>query len=446
MKRGMLRGNRGVYAFLFLLMFLSFSVNIFGVGLGGSWYSDFEKTSEELTTRTIECADRGTYKGNLVNVINGSADDYCKVYPSQFGLQGFAYSLIGTLFESKRLQYAAIIATRAVLAAALTAVMIMFVRFVHRQYDFRAAITVSIFITSSVWLVGFADKMYWVVFLFFLPFIYALYAYPLLSPSRRTMTKFYGVLFGLFFIKFLCGYEYLAGVALAAVSPVAYWEIKKGSVNYGRIIRRSLIIIAVSVLAFMSALLAHVVSLTNDYGSFDAAISAVQDRGEERSFSDLNEVYPVALYNFISMQPEIYRLIDSHKDMDVLYDGKGSPVTYFVIMAMSYAFTPVISLPVQMNGFINVIMESFIFWLFIAFIILSWLTKRQVITESERRAFYAVLVLGILGAASWLILAVGHSLVHAHMNAVSFYMPLMLWVYLVVGVYISHLSRRRGKK
>lgn len=440
MKKSFFWNHRVLYGILATLLFLSFWINIFGVGLGGQWFNNFEAISEEMTHRTMRCAAEGDYKGGIVN-INKPGADYCDVYPSQFGLQGYLYGATGTVAGEGIKQLVVINAARIILVLCLVATLLLFVRFAHEQYGKRVAVSVAVMLMLSVWLVGFADKMYWVAFVFFLPFIYSLYMYPKATTRNRLM-KFYAVLMLLFLLKFLNGYEYLGATTLSAITPIIYWEFKKKvSVDYKKLLVRASLVVAVAVTAFVLAFTAHVVSLVDDFGSFDGATHAIEDRGEARAFSQLREVYPVALYNFISMQPELYNTVERFKDLDALYDGKASTPVYMAIMVVSYLFIPVITLPLQFPGLISVILESFIFWVILGFLTLRWLHKKKILNQQEKRGFDLILGLGILGIMSWHVLFLGHVFVHAHMVGISYYMPLMLWVYLIVSIALVRLTR-----
>lgn len=427
------------YLALFVLFLLSFNINIFGVGLGPQWFNNFDPTSEEMTHRTISCAADGVYKGNLVNINpNKSKTDFCKVYPSQFGMQGYIYGALGAQFSGSEQQHYIIEAMQVLLTVGMTLVLLLFVGFAHMRYGKRVALFVSVLLMFSVWLVGYANQMYWVAFLFLIPFNASLYLYPIAKKKKFGMPALYGLLFALFLLKFLNGYEYLGAVSLSAVIPLFYWEsVQTKTLNYKKLLMRSAAIIICSVVAFVSALALNVTSMINDYGSASAAVEAISGRGEARSVTKVREAFPTTIYNFITMQPEVYSVIDTHKDVDALYSNRAGAWVYIAIMILSYLLMPVITLPVDLHGLIGVLLQSFIFWAILAFIAVRWNERRGVLTRQEARGFRLIFTLGLLGIVSWHVLFTEHAFVHAHIVAISYYIPYMLWVYLAVSIMAS---------
>lgn len=441
-----IRRNKKLYIALFSLFTLSFNFNILGVGLNDGWFAGFDPTSENMTHRTMQCAAEGAHKGGLVNINEGpTIQEYCKVYPSQFGMQGFVYGAVGGVLKSPTQQKYAIEALQLLLAASMSVVLLLFVRFVHHVKNKRVALLTAAMLALSVWIVGFANQMYWVSFTFFVPFVAALYLYPWARKTAKNYRYFCLILFGLFLLKFLNGYEYLGAVTISVVTAMVYWEYSQTKVrpNVSVLIRRAAWIIGVGAAAFVIALMLNLGSMIDDYGSLSKSLEAVKGRGEARSITEVRQSFPTAVYNFIDMNPEVYQLVDSHKDIDVLYANEASAFVYVGVLFASYMLAPVITLPIEFNGLINVVLESFAFWAILGFALVFSIKSRKLLHGFEAAAFKINLVLSLLGILSWFVLVTEHTVVHAHMVPISYYMPFMLWVFMIAAISIdASLSSR----
>lgn len=436
-----IRIHKKLYTFLFVLFLLSFNLNIFGVGLSPAWFDGFDPSSEEITHRTIKCSSDGNYKGGLIN-LNTDEKDYCKVYPSQFGLQGYIYGGLGKMFPGDLARGYIILVAQFILTLLLSVVLLLFVAFCHEKYGKSVALITAWLLMTSVWLVGYANQMYWVTFIFFLPFLISLLLYPTLKSNKKRWAMFWGVLFVCFMMRFLNGYEYLGATALSAVVPVVYWELRRSDWSLRFVAAISAKIIALSAAAFLLAVSIHVFSMADDYGSVSGAAQALKDRGEIRSTMGMRESFPSTVFNFIDMQPELYEIIDRRKDMDVLYDNKASALVYIGLMIFSYIALPVITLPVELGGIMGVILESFGFWITAAFLSILWFRKHNILSKNEARAHTAVLLVGLTGIISWHVLFMGHALVHAHIVGITYYMPTMLWAYMLVALLIVSVTKK----
>lgn len=432
-----LRQHKLFYSVVAVLIFVSFAFNIFGLGPNSNWFGQFENFSEEIVRNTIKCSKQGEYKGNLVSPYSPAEGD-CVVYPSQFGLQGYVYSYLSKLPISSEML---VVILKLLLVIAMTVTLALLVLFVHRRYGGVSASVVASFIMLSDWLAGFSANMYWVAFLMFLPFLFSLYAYPLIA-KKKIKVWHYGLIIGLLlFLKFLTGYEYSTVIAISIASTILYWEFLLPKFNIKRVVKRVLMVAGISVVSLCMALTVHTTSLINDYGSINNALDAVTERGLARAEANDSNYKLVGLYNFISMNPEVYNLIDSYYDLDKLYDGESSDLVYLIVNVFSYLLLPVISLPIVIKGLVGVILGTFIFWLGFAFILLKVGRKKKLLKLNEYRSFFWAMIASLLGILSWFVLAPGHTYVHAHINAIMLYTPLVLWVYIIISVFFARLIK-----
>ena len=51
----------------------------------------------------------------------------------------------------------------------------------------------------------------------------------------------------------------------------------------------------------------------------------------------------------------------------------------------------------------------------------------------------------VIGAFCWLALMPGYALPHAHINGIIFYIPLLLFVYVLIGLWADYVVKRTVK-
>lgn len=435
------------------LMFLSFLFNIFGVGPSSAWFTGFEKYSEALALQTVQCADQGTYHGNLINppqditypitVYPVGDDKGCFVYPSQFGLQGFVYAAIPHITHNARAQEIILFGIKFILVVLMVVMLLLFVLFVHTEFGLGTASIVMALLILSPWPAGYARNLYWVSFLFFAPFIASLYLYPMIRGSRRMLSIFLAVAGGLLFIKFLNGYEYFTTIIISTFVPMVYWELRISD-RFDRIVaiwlRRGALLAVVALAAFGLSFGLTVLSLRDDYGSGRQAYAAIQQRGALRS--DAAASYGFSIVNFHNTQPQLYNLINQYIPLQQLSDGKGSPLAYIMLLLINYAAQPVMTLPVTLTGFLPMILQSFLLWSCLAIWAIRWIAKRKLVKRHVVNALSMSLLLGFIGILSWFIMARGFVFQHVHITPIIYYIPFTLFTYSVVAIVVSNYAHR----
>ena len=131
--------------------------------------------------------------------------------------------------------------------------------------------------------------------------------------------------------------------------------------------------------------------------------------------------------------------------MEELAKDTGPTYQYLVINAINYVLLPALSLPLSFKGVFGDIIQSVFVWILAGYLLLFYLKKRHH-SFKYYRSFLWALHASLAGALSWLILMPGHALPHAHINGIVFYMPLLLFVYMVVGLYIGNIVKKRRKR
>jgi H+/Cl- antiporter ClcA len=126
--------------------------------------------------------------------------------------------------------------------------------------------------------------------------------------------------------------------------------------------------------------------------------------------------------------------------LEIYKDNTPLVQTEFVSMA-NYALLPMISYPIALKEPLQTYVSSFFFSV-IVFISLSINTIKNIRKRSSmiskklnnERALFMGAIIGLLGVLSWLVLARGHSYVHAHINGIIFYLPYGLLLYTLLAI------------
>lgn len=434
-----------VYALGYLLIALSFTVNIFGVGPNIDWFSNFQRDSESIVTKTVDCqnsSDRLDYAGPIrakdLNYGPGCSPRQYVPYESQFGLQSRLIAFFAPADEGLRRYY--YLAVMSALALALAAVMLALVYFIHREFGGLVGATVLGLVCISDWLVAYAHNMYWVTFVMFLPLVYSFGFYRIFKV-RRQLPLFYSLLGILFLLKFLDGYEHATTLTVSALVPIVYFEYKDGLRRFWELWRQGVGVLGASIVAFVIALGLHVSSLHEYYRSWPQAVAIVAGRAEERS--DPLQMRSYVIGGFAYTQPVVYERINRLYNLDAMRDGKAHPVKYMLLSALNYALLPAVSVPIVIRDPLGVILQSVLVVGLLAGLALHRSKAVRLLGVNKVRALKSSYWLGLIGAVSWLMLMPGHAYVHAHLNAIVFYMPYLLICYIVFGVVLSVWFRRR---
>ena len=429
---------------MFLILFLSFSINFFGVGDKG-WYEKYQIGSDALVFNNLACLKSDQHTEWLIfrevtdlNNINPACKNDGQAYYSQIGLQGrimnYGFNLFGLLGMSVA-HYILLIKMIVPYISATT--MLMFSFWVVKRFGLAEAYFVTVLIANSVWIVGFSKSLFWSMPLLFLPFILTLFLINKKNNYKQDLLLFIALTI-LMMIKFATGYEYTSVLIISTIAAVVTIGVLD---NYKkqRILFLSAIALFSGIIAFSATIGIHVLLIDKN----------INDKG--RSFGMIYERFT-------------YRTTKVQDSKKVVYDGLGftvpaasSIIGYYIpidsykvdtplvqtelVSVANYSLLPIISYPITLKEPLQTYVSSFFFSVII-FISLSINTiknirkRGSVISKklNNECALFMGAIIGLLGVLSWLVLARGHSYVHAHINGIIFYMPYGLLLYTLLAI------------
>ena len=439
-----------------LFLFLSFAFNAFGTISTEGFLSNY-KDSEALVVNQIVCNGQ-PYGNQLLSVSANSikldnskqiTDDCSEKsvipYSSQFGLQGkfntAMYEVVGKPLHLTTSTYVVILQiSTAFLSAILFALLGLWALL---QLGKIPSLILIMFVALSPMIVGFSHNLYWALPLLIAPLVYTLFLYRTNLTKRRAILFFLGLGI-LLYIRYLCGYEYITTITIMVVAAVIYWLVV-GRVKSKVFIQQSVLILAVSVIAFGLSLITHVAALNTYTNSTSKSLNIIKQRAEERTINaDKYTQYPYM--NLKNLANDHYEITNGYFNYEKRMEG-GSVLWATFVAISTYLLLPVVHLPIT---FVNSFGEYIQSMLFVGVILLllylyrsKWVERKQLLRVT---ALFAATAVGFIGYLSWLVLAYSHSLVHAHINGILMYLPTALFGFMIIGLYIEFLIKKYVQK
>lgn len=434
------------------VLFLSFFGNIFGVGLWREWFDGFQRDSSAIVEKTARCKEKSGYSGPLIVAKNedynsvmttGGCDaSLLKPYASQYGLQARIITALAPNDSAKLPVYFKKV--NVILSAAMAALMALVTLRVRKLFGLVAAAVFATLVAFSPWIVGYAQNMYWIEPLMFAPFAFAFLSYSYCKSSKKMWLFYLGETI-LLFLKLLGGYEYISTIAISVFVPIIFFELVNNKQKIIKLWKHAVMTGVVVVIAFVGAYVTNFMALADYYHSSDTALKMINERASERGLSGIRKMRTHAVGNLKTLLPESYEFANRFINMEELAEDKGSTYQYLAINAGNYVLLPALSLPLSIKGVFGEIVQSILIWVLVGYLVLFYLKRRHP-SFKYYRSFLWSLHISLAGALSWLILMPGHALPHAHINGIVFYMPLLLFVYMVVGLYIGNIVKKRRKR
>lgn len=434
------------------VLFLSFFGNIFGVGLWREWFDGFQRDSSAIVEKTARCKEKSGYSGPLIVAKNeyynsvmttGGCDaSLLKPYASQYGLQARIITALAPNDSAKLPVYFKKV--NVVLSAAMAALMALVALRVRKLFGFVTAAVFATLVAFSPWVVGYAQNMYWIGPLMFAPFAFAFLSYSYCKSSKKMWLFYLGETI-LLFLKLLGGYEYISTIAISVFVPIIFFELVNNKQKVISLWKHAVMTGVVVVVAFVGAYVTNFMALSDYYHSSDTALKMINERASERGLSGVRKMRTHAVGNLKTLLPESYEFANRFINMEELAKDRGSTYQYLAINAGNYVLLPALSLPLSLKGMVGEIVQSVLVWVLVGYLVLFYLKRRHP-SFKYYRSFLWSLHISLAGALSWLILMPGHALPHAHINGIVFYMPLLLFVYMVVGLYIGNIVKKRRKR
>lgn len=282
---------------------------------------------------------------------------------------------------------------------------VLFLGWAYRNYGLIASSIVFLLLFFSPWLLMFCGRngLWWSLWSFYAPFLTMLLMLEKrhLYPERiKNYHIFIALFFGVF-IKFMfTGFEFISSSLLAIYCPVIYYFLieKKRFLSFVNFSFQSGLVVLASVLLTSLIL---VFQLKYVMGDFTSAFQYLADSYERRTVFGGSSLLSIIL----------------------MYFGGNSFNLSIVSFDKFYFIYP-------------------IFCIFVSSIWLYFVSCKSDFTKKSYRALIYTTCFSVLCPLSWFVIFKEHAFGHRHLDYIVWYMPFLLFGFLVLGVTVSQLYLR----
>ena len=469
--------NKDLYAALLIVIFsfFNFNYNLFYV-VSDDRFDYFQVESEQFVldgylNYKLNKADLklGQFSRPSIDMFNGGEKykprqwyfnnfvegDFWE-YKSHFGLQLLIFDFFNGNLK--------LVQSLASLLLSIVLGLIFYI--LSRVISFQFSLVLILSIVFNPWITPIARNSYFLVFIYFIPFLVSLFFVKKINSKKSQLIKMLIVLYFIFLIKSLIGYDYLSTIVLISMIPLVFYALKYRSPLKELVRNLSLILIV----SFFRAILIHGNSLeneknplewiyyvgakrlsssdpqstayetcyqllSNEDGSFD-----IDNPGNKQCIESLVESLSVSRIEVLGKYFIARHTIPFLGSFDIkLTENQESDLKDIYYDSNSFLFTKAYyTLRYYLNNYreFNIfqvisVITNFIFSPII-FILLFLLYGIKTLKTEKRNQFFNFFM--ILPPVSWFILAKGHSYVTAYQ------LTFFIWFILTIPYMIAYLT------
>ena len=350
--------------------------------------------------------------------------------------------IFGVLYYWLNLPMTVIVAVNSLLSVSvLSAIYLALI------YEFGALPGAAAILTFALspWIVVFANSLYWVIWTWFLPVLFALLFGRLMYRSLPNAVMVGIGFFILFLFKFLCGYDYITTIVLCSAAPIIYYGLK--SARPASVIAGAMAVVGLAAcLAFASAVSLQALRIADN---FSDGINIILNNAQKRTMAMYSTAQDVAEFGCSHVTD-----VAARQDCkDGLITSLNSPIVGVVAVYMTFRdFLPWLNGPgydldqttasalkksvsqVNFGQLVSVIeridrheVVSTLVTAVQGLCGLALLTATTIFLLRDRRRalpLAGLIYTSFLGAVSWFVLAKGHSQIHTWLNYIVWYIGL----------------------
>jgi hypothetical protein len=363
-------------------------------------------------------------------------------YYSHPGAQAFVFGIINKITGWKG--YGGLDKLRWIVSFFTALAFTLFLYWVLLNWGLATTAGIFVFILFSQWITVYGRNLFWVLSAFYIPFLTALFWLHWCEKksadckdagtgsvrtvlTTRMLTGTFLLMFGSVFIKFLfTGFEYMTTVMVMAVIPWVFYAID-GKWDIKKTVRS----IAAACSGVLTAVLSGVVWLSAQYG---ALTGSFREGLEYILWSFGKRAHGLPQYTY---EP-VYEQSIQKSQWEVI-------VRYLNDHALNIR-----------HWFDNSVWESvgiinftvcILFFVMMSYLTLSSGTiRKDEAFHRRQKALVWTLWISITAPLSWFVIFKGHAAIHPHMNPIVWYMPFMLFGFLLTCSTCCYLIRNKRWK
>lgn len=415
----------------FIALFLNYSVNFFKVASFEEFYN-FDKFSEAFVMgKLARSKSKGVFTDGGLTGYNYNKDsttldgtifaneypmqleyflnehplppDYI-TYESQTGGQAILYSILDNILPlDSRTHFRIFKLINAFLVALCFTI---FISWSYRNFGIISSSILLLLTIISPWLISFGHSLWWALWSFYLPFLALLLLLEKRNAGKSISNR--KILLYIFLMVFLkcvfTGFEFISTTLVMMICPaVYYFFIERRSFKEFFIFTFKVGFIAVAaVIAEMALLVTQIQALKGSWSEGINHIISSYSRRTEFSANDDFKGFE---------QPSIFETLSEYLQGNAFNLGFGDTQIHFIVL-------------------ITIILLSSL-----GLLILSKQSANLRLTQ----ALAVTTAFSVLCPLSWFIIFKQHAAVHLHLDYIVWYMPFILFGYLVFGQFVSTL-------
>ena len=388
----------------------NFTGNIFKLGEPNNpaqWrarvFESFQMDSEMSATLMLEKTKRDGLWSSGGFMMNR---DLKVVYDKAFGLNGKIMCLVYKYSDADLNTFVG--KAHGVVAFLFAVTLGVFALYIWHEFGFTAALVSVIMTNLSDWLVFVARNLFYFPFLHYLPFILSLALYPVFARYRRFGFAIYAAIITFAVLVNSLGCTvYITNIIMSVGIGPLYYGIVSGH-RFNTICKQMAIVMGLAILAVAVAL----------------CLTGVQGNLYYKSSEGFRILFDSIYFRMFGVGDNLARSAPPELSIFRIFEQ------YLPIPLVSLPFSDVSRYRIYFSVY------SFLFMIFPC-AILAFIDARLCPRIARERVklvgLTAVTIWAMLASLSWAFLLKGHMWHHPHMNALIFYLPYLLFLFILLG-------------
>ena len=328
-----------------------------------------------------------------------------QTYDSQAGGQAFLYGLFCKITRLKG--EAALQLFWWIVSFSTALIFTLFIYWVKSRWGWATALFVLISIFLSQWVTAFGRNLFWVLGVFYLPFVAALWYLQKYEPNVKLPYRItFWLMYATMLLKcLLTGFEFITTTAVMAVSPWVFYAVMERR-SWKKFLQRTATASAGIAGAIISNIVLLAIQLSFLKGSLAEGFKYIFWSFRKRAYGGEGVI-----------EHEFVESTNSNL-WDVL-------VAYFNGYAMN--ITHWFDFPLwKMTARVSIGYCIALFAVVSCFVFTSATIRRNPVFYRQQIALTAMLWVSFLAPMSWLVIFKGHAFVHLHMDPIVWHQPFLL--------------------
>ena len=379
--------------------------------------------------------DSNTYIYNKVISPYTAAEDFARFggffyknpeipYRSQVGPQGMILGAIPKLFNLDRHVFLAV--SRLVFVLALCVIFYRLALSVLRELGLVTALALMALVSGSVWIGAASKSLMFVFFLHVLPFVVGWVVYPRVLKGSTPWGRFLFWVGLTVFLKALNGYEYIPNIILSPTVAMLFFWLRDRQESFKRFVQRVIWTGAAGGAGLAAALFTHFVQLSLNMGGVARAADYLINRTVYRTMGEQNSVcnnssLPKLVYDYmfnVSYVP--FQQPTGNIPPSMIWHLFALLAVGLVIGAALLVFLPGERLQIGAQD-----AGRNTGWQTLPLLPSGW--------AAALRALAAAAVWSLVCSFAWIVIFLNHMNCHYHFDALAFYLPFGLTVFIFAG-------------